>query len=215
MFHKEKFLSEIIRIQAFSINTQRPFSYASGLYGPIYCDNRLLLSYPELRSMVISGFMELIELRPKKFQSFVGMATAGIPHAAILADRYQLPMGYVRSKKKDHGTRGQLEGNLQSGDTVVLVEDLINQGSSIRQGILALKDNGVHIQYVLSIVNYEMEEAKKISQEFGIEFVSLIFWSDFIEYLEKVQNADIHSLLLWKNDPREWSLNFVRQSENS
>lgn len=185
-----------------------PFVYASGLKGPLYCDNRLIMSDLMARSLVTKGFFELIKKQELAPDLLVAMATAGIAPTAFLAHKMQLPMLYVRSKAKAHGTSQLIEGRYQKGQKVILIDDLVNQASSISKGAQVLRDAGLELMMCLSIVDYQMPQARKNLAQFGeVSLCSLVGFTDIVDYL-KEQNFDseqIDALKKWHLDPSSWS----------
>lgn len=150
----------LLQEKAFQINTETPFKWASGKVMPYYCDNRLLLSSAEARSQVIENFLKKINNLPSKPDCIVGVATAGIPWGAIIADKLNISFAYVRSKPKDHGLKKLIEGQLNPGQNVVVIEDLISTGKSSIEAANVLRDFGVNVLTILSIFSYELPEAE-------------------------------------------------------
>lgn len=163
----------LLKLKTFQINTNQPFTWASGKKMPYYCDNRLLLSFPEARNLVLKGFMQKMAGLSAPPDAIVGVATAGIPWGVLLADRMNLPFAYVRTKQKEHGLRKMIEGNLDKGQKVIVIEDLISTGKSSLEVCSILENEGIEIIKVLSIFNYELEESKKAFEEAIIEIESL------------------------------------------
>lgn len=150
-----------------------PFTWASGIKSPIYCDNRVLLAYPALRTAVEDGLAELIKREYPEAETLMGTATAGIPHAAYVSERLNLPMGYVRGANKDHGKGNRIEGRLVSGDKVVVVEDLISTGGSCIEAVNALKEAGAVVLGVVSIFTYNIKRGFDNFNAAGTEYKAL------------------------------------------
>lgn len=171
----------LLKLNAVSLKTDKPFTWASGIKSPIYCDNRLILSYPEERKIVEDALANEIKRNFPKAQSLMGTATAGIPHAAIVADILNLPMGFVRSKAKDHGRENRVEGKIFDRMKVVVVEDLISTGGSSLEVAEHLKECGVDVIGLISIFTYGMDKAKKAIKDSGIKTISLTDYNELIE----------------------------------
>ncbi|MFR5061926.1 MAG: orotate phosphoribosyltransferase [Christensenellales bacterium] len=146
----------LLKIRAVYLRPQEPFTWASGIKSPIYCDNRIVLSYPEAREVIEDGLTELIKREYPGAEAVFGTATAGIAHAALVADRMKLPTGYVRGENKSHGRQNKIEGRLAEGQKVVLVEDLISTGGSCLEAVKALREAGAEVMGVASIFTYNI-----------------------------------------------------------
>ena len=197
----------LLQIKAIKLSPQSPFTWASGLKSPIYCDNRTLLSYPLIRDMVIEGLVE----KSKLFQPFdlvAGVATAGIPHGALLANRLKLPFVYVRAKAKEHGRQNLIEGELKSGQRVLVIEDLISTGGSSLQAVDALRSEGCVVVGVLAIFSYEFDGAKASFNQAECRLETLSDYSTMTQVAVEsayVSPADQETLKLWRQDPKQWS----------
>ncbi|MCL6574389.1 MAG: orotate phosphoribosyltransferase, partial [Bacillus sp. (in: Bacteria)] len=188
-----------------------PFTWASGWKSPIYCDNRLTLSYPLVRREIATGLQKLILEHFPALEVVAGTATAGIPHAAWVSDLLDLPMCYVRSKPKGHGKGNQIEGKVEQGQKVVVVEDLISTGGSVITAVKALREAGCDVLGVVSIFTYGLEKGKQLLQQEGIKSFSLTDFTTLIEVAISngdISEADQRSLLSWRNDSSEWSKQF-------
>ena len=203
---------KLLQIKAIIINPQNPFTWASGLRSPIYCDNRVTLSYPEIRSFIKQAFVEKIrQFAP--FNAVVGVATAGIPHGALLADRLGLPFAYVRSKAKEHGRQNQLEGRIDENARVVLIEDLISTGGSSIKAAQALQDLGYEVAGILSIFDYKLDISKTNFKKAKIEYDSLSHFPKLLEVsLENqyIKEEDYKFLRSWNSNPEKWSDEFIK-----
>ncbi|NHC39581.1 orotate phosphoribosyltransferase [Bacillus sp. MM2020_1] len=205
---KKLIAEKLLEINAVALRPQEPFTWTSGLRSPIYCDNRLTLSFPAVRREIAAGLQKLILENFSEAEVIAGTATAGIPHAAWVSELMDLPMCYVRSKAKGHGKGNQIEGKVESGQKVVVVEDLISTGGSVITAVQALREAGCEVLGVVSIFTYGLEKGRELLQENGIKSISLTDFATLIEVaIEKgyVSEADQESLLLWSKNPAEWS----------
>ncbi|MDF1506647.1 orotate phosphoribosyltransferase [Robertmurraya sp. DFI.2.37] len=204
----KKIIAErLLEIEAVALKPDEPFTWSSGLKSPIYCDNRLTLSYPHIRKEIVNGLKDLIVEKFPDAELIAGTATAGIPHAAWVSDLLDLPMCYVRSKAKGHGKGKQIEGKALKGQKVVVVEDLISTGGSVITAVTALREAGCDVLGVVSIFTYELERGRKKLVEAGVNVYSLSNFSSLIEVAEAkghIQEKDLTSLAEWKKDPSEW-----------
>lgn len=199
----------LIEADCIKLSPREPFTYASGLKGPIYCDNRLLLSDPDRREWIIKAFGDLLDeaCPERKPDALVGVATAGIPHAAFLSWEERLPLLYVRSSKKAHGLGRQVEGWREGLTDVVLVEDLVNQGGSLAEAVEGTLSAGLRVQACLSIVDYQMPAAREKLEGLGVKLFALTHFSDLVEYGEKsglLDAGDARLLHAWHQDPQNW-----------
>lgn len=197
----------LLQIKAIKLSPQNPFTWASGLKSPIYCDNRTLLSYPHIRDMVVEGLVEKSKLFPA-FDLVAGVATAGIPHGALLADRLRLPFVYVRAKAKEHGRQNLIEGELKTGQRVLVVEDLISTGGSSLQAVEALRTEGCTVVGVVAIFSYEFDAAKIAFQKAACPLETLSNYSIMTQVAIEsayVSPTDQETLKLWRHDPKQWS----------
>lgn len=163
----------LLKASAVQFSTDPMFTWASGIQSPIYCDNRLLMGYPELRERVAHELAQLIKERFPEADVVAGTATAGIPHAAWVSTLLNCPMVYVRSKAKEHGRGNQIEGRLDRGDRVVVIEDLISTGGSSLTAVEALRQEGMKVLGVVSIFTYELPKAQQAFESIGIPYFSL------------------------------------------
>lgn len=208
---KMNIAKELIQRGCVKLSPERPYTYASGLKGPIYCDNRLVLSQVEFREKIIQGFLDTIKSESLNCDLIGGIATAGIPHAAFIADRLKWPMIYVRPKRKEHGNGNQVEGEYLPNQSVILVEDLVNQGSSLAEAMNGLKMAKLNSLHCLCIVDYQMNEALKKLKELGLILHSLTDFHHLLEAafeLKFIDNNGKKLLMDWHGDPKEWSKQF-------
>ncbi|MGD6793652.1 orotate phosphoribosyltransferase [Metabacillus indicus] len=200
---------QLLTIEAVFLSPNDPFTWSSGLKSPIYCDNRLTLSYPEVRKNIAEGLSALIREHYPQAEMIAGTATAGIPHAAWVSDLLNLPMSYVRSKPKGHGKGNQIEGKIREGQKVVVVEDLISTGGSVITAVKALREAGCEVIGAVSIFTYELQKGTDMLEEEGIHTVSLTDYSSLIETALKkgsIQKEDLAKLKKWRENPssEEW-----------
>lgn len=199
--------THLLRIGAVSLEPNEPFTWSSGLKSPIYCDNRLTLAYPNVRSAIADGLVELIRAHFSNVEAIAGTATAGIPHAAWVSERMNLPMCYVRSQAKAHGKGKQIEGKAEPGQRVVVIEDLISTGGSSLNAVRALKEAGCEVLGVAAIFTYGLEKAKQAFAENKVEVHTLTDYDTLIEIavgLGVVTEQDLVTLRKWRESPEEW-----------
>lgn len=196
----------LLEIKAVKLSPQQPFTWASGLLSPIYCDNRVALSHPVVRSFLKKCLAE----KSRGFGTFdvvAGVATAGIPHGALLADVLEKPFVYVRSSAKDHGRRNQIEGELKAGQRVLVVEDLISTGGSCLLAVDALREAGADVVGVLAIFQYGFSKADIAFTEKGVSFQTLTNYDALVEEAARtgyVSESDLNTLKKWRENPDAW-----------
>lgn len=204
----EKQVAEkLLQIQAVKLSPAKPFTWASGWKSPIYCDNRTVLSYPYVRDYIKSELSNIVFEGFPDAAVIAGVATAGIPHGALVADQLKLPFIYVRSKPKEHGMGNQIEGVLQPGQPVVVIEDLISTGKSSLEAVQAIRAAGGEVIGMVSIFNYGFDIAVKAFEAAGVTFKSLSNYSALIELaVEKglVSAAEQETLQAWRSAPDVW-----------
>ncbi|MEH7274179.1 orotate phosphoribosyltransferase [Neobacillus vireti] len=208
---KKIIAEKLLSIHAVALKPNEPFTWTSGLRSPIYCDNRLTLSYPEVRREIAIGLEALIKENYPEAEIIAGTATAGIPHAAWVSELLNLPMCYVRSKAKGHGKGNQIEGKVEKGQKVVVVEDLISTGGSVITAVQALREAGCEVLGVVSIFTYGLEKGKEAFIQEEIISESLTDFPTLVEVaIEKgyISQDDQESLLSWSKAPAEWSKQF-------
>jgi orotate phosphoribosyltransferase len=204
---KKQIAGHLLDINAVFLQPNHPFTWSSGIKSPIYCDNRLTLSYPEVRKEIAKGLSALIETHYPETEVIAGTATAGIPHAAWVSDVLDLPMCYVRSKAKEHGKGNQIEGKVSKGQKVVVVEDLISTGGSAITAVNALKAEGCEVLGIVAIFSYGLDSGKEKLQEANVKAVSLSDYSTLLQVaLEKevITANDVKKLESWRQDPINW-----------
>lgn len=193
------------------LKPEDPFTYASGLRGPIYCDNRQILSHVAGREVIVEAFIEAIKTKELRFDAVAGLATGGIPHAAFIADRLKVPMLYVRSKAKGHGKQSLIEGDIKGLNKILLIEDLINQGSSLDKVIEPIKADGLEVQEVLAVVSYLTPRSTEIAQKNNMLFHSLTDFNYLVDMgieLGMIKADQKQLLMQWHQDPAAWSQEF-------
>jgi len=208
---KQIIAEKLLEINAVALRPQDPFTWTSGLKSPIYCDNRLTLSYPEVRKEIAKGLQNLILENFPGAEVIAGTATAGIPHAAWVSELMDMPMCYVRSKAKGHGKGNQIEGKVEKSQKVVVVEDLISTGGSVITAVQALREEGCEVLGVVSIFTYGLEKGKELLHEAKIKSISLTDYPTLIEVAMAkgdISEVDHASLISWCNNPSEWSKHF-------
>jgi orotate phosphoribosyltransferase len=198
----------LLQIKAIRLNPKNPFTWASGWKSPIYCDNRITLSFPVIRTYIRQQFVEIIKDEFGDIDLIAGIATGGIAHGALVAQDLGLPFAYVRTSKKDHGLSNQIEGVIGSGQSVILIEDLISTGMSSMMAVQAVKDKGANVKGLISIFTYGFDVAGKKFEDAGCKVFSLCNY-DFLlkQALEDnyVQHEDLAVLEAWKSDPEHWN----------
>lgn len=198
----------LLDIKAVFLRPNEPFTWASGIKSPIYCDNRLALSYPEKRTTVVNGFVSLIKEKYPEAEVVMGTATAGIPWAALVGGKMELPMGYVRSSNKSHGKGNKIEGNLPKGAKVVIVEDLISTGGSVKDVVESLREAGAEVLGVVAIFTYLLPASTALFKELDCDFATLSNYDALIDVALKndyIKEADLEKLKAWKQDPNDES----------
>ncbi|MGM0750368.1 MAG: orotate phosphoribosyltransferase [Bacillota bacterium] len=206
---KQEIAKKLLDIEAVFLNPSEPFTWSSGIKSPIYCDNRLTLSYPAVRDEISTGLVEIIKEKFPHVEVIAGTATAGIPHAAWVSEKLNLPMCYVRSKAKAHGKGKQIEGKAAPGQKVVVVEDLISTGGSCITAVNALREAGCDVLGVVAIFTYELEKGKRMFDEQDIEAYALSDYSSLLDAAvqnEIIREDELEQLKLWREDPENWGM---------
>lgn len=201
--------ASLLDIGAVALRPQQPFTWTSGLKSPIYCDNRLTMSHPAIREAIADGFVSLIQEKFPEAEVVAGTATAGIPHAAWVAQKLGLPMIYIRDKAKGHGKENLIEGSVKPGQKVIVIEDLISTGGSSLKAALAVKDAGAAPLGVLAIFSYQLDKATDAFQSADMPLHTLSNYSTLLEVaLEKgaIQEEDMALLRSWRANPAEYGV---------
>lgn len=198
----------LLQIKAIKLQPGKPFTWASGLKSPIYCDNRKTLSYPKIRTFIRQQLVHGIQEHFGNPEVIAGVATAGIPQGVLVAQDLGLPFIYVRPEPKGHGLGNQIEGHFEPGQEVVLVEDLISTGKSSLKAAKALREAGCHVKGMIAIFSYEFDEARENMEKEKVELVTLSGYSTLIQKAVQsgyVNEKDLKSLESWRINPKEWS----------
>ena len=199
---------DLLQIRAVFFRPDDPFTWASGILSPVYCDNRLILTAPGVRTDVESGLAELVSEYYPDAEVLMGTSTAGIAHAAIVGHLLNMPMGYVRSGAKDHGRRNQIEGRLEPGQKVVVVEDLISTAGSVLEVVSVLREAGAEVLGIVSIFTYGMEKGLVRLREAGVRNVSLTNFDTVAQVAADeryIPQADVRRLLQFRDHPENES----------
>lgn len=197
----------LLNIGAVALRPNEPFTWTSGIKSPIYCDNRLTMSYPDIRESIADAFAAIVRERYPDAEVIAGTATAGIPHAAWVAQKLNLPMAYIRDKAKGHGKENQIEGIVKPGQKVVVIEDLISTGGSSLKAALAVKDAGAEPLAVLAIFTYQLGKATNAFAEAGIPLQTLSNYSALIDVAVqtgRIEPQDLDVLQAWRANPAEF-----------
>lgn len=205
---KKLIANDLLKIKAVFFRPQEPFTWASGIKSPVYCDNRLTLTAVDVRSDVENGLATLIKENYPDVEVLMGTSTAGIAHAAITGHILSLPMGYVRSGAKDHGRQNQIEGRLERGQKVVVVEDLISTGGSVIEVVNVLREAGAEVLGIVSIFTYGMQKGLDRLAEANVKNVSLTDFDCIAEVAAEegyIKPEDIKKLIAFRNDPSDES----------
>lgn len=203
---ENKIAQNLLQIKAIKLNPQNPFTWASGMRSPIYCDNRITLSYPDVRDNIKLGLVELAN-RFDKVDMIAGVATAGIAHGALLADALRLPFCYVRSAPKGHGRQNQIEGEIPEHSNIIVVEDLISTGGSSIEVVEILRKEGHNILGVIAVFDYGFEKARENFRKIQCNYFSLSNYNTLIQearvsdYISKEEEAILTS---WNQNPENW-----------
>ncbi|MBC1482335.1 orotate phosphoribosyltransferase [Listeria sp. FSL L7-1485] len=207
MSSEKQVAEQLLEIKAVFLKPNDPFTWASGIKSPIYCDNRLTLGFPKVRQFIAAALAEKIKENFGDVDVIAGTATAGIPHAAWVSDLLDLPMVYVRSKAKEHGKGNQIEGPIAKGQKVVVIEDLISTGGSSLKAVEALEEAGTEVLGIAAIFTYGLDKGKKLLAEADTKLVTLTNYDELIEVaLTKnyVSKEDMQTLKEWKQNPETW-----------
>ena len=203
---EKKIAKELLSINAVFLRPEQPFTWASGIKSPIYCDNRLILTAPRVREQVEAGLAELVKKHFPECEVLMGTSTAGIAHAAIVATILDLPMGYVRSGAKDHGRTNRIEGRLEPGQKVVVIEDLISTGGSCIEVVEALREAGAEVLGVASIFTYGMKRGLERLEAANVKNVSLSDLDTLVEVAAEegyIKPEDKARLIAFRNNPSD------------
>ena len=202
----EEIAKALLQINAIKLSPQNPFIWASGIKSPIYCDNRLVLSYPKIRNLIIRGFVQLSNSLDD-FNKIAGVATAGIAHGALLAHALELPFVYVRSKAKEHGRQNLIEGYADTKDRYLVIEDLFSTGGSAKLAVNALNNGPGKVVAVASIFSYGFDKIGVLENEMNLPFISLTNYDILIREalkLSYISAEHFETLQAWRVHPEKW-----------
>ena len=202
-----KIANYLLQIKAIKLETEKPFQWSSGIYSPIYCDNRIVLSFPKIRKLVCDCFVEIIKKKYTDTQLVAGVATGGIGIGMLIAEKLDLPFVYVRPQAKKHGRKNQIEGLIKKNIKAIVIEDLISTAKSSLNAVDALKKEKVNVIGLISLFSYELEDAKKNISKSGLNYCSLSNFSDLMKialstnYINTKQKEEIFK---WRLNPQKW-----------
>ena len=202
MILERKLAKDLLAIQAVALRPNDYFTWTSGIKSPIYCDNRITMSYPSIRREIAAGMVEVIKEKYPAVEVIAGTATAGIPHAAWVSELLDLPMIYVRDSSKKHGKTNQIEGRVLEGQKVVIIEDLISTGLSSLKVAKALREAGAEVLGVVAIFSYELKKAHEAFSQAEVEYVTLTNYPVLVEEAvasDFIHQDDVEKLLEWRN----------------
>ncbi len=204
---KEDIAGILLDIRAVILQPDKPFTWASGIKAPIYCDNRLLISYPEKRRVIVQAFLDIIKQNQIQFDILGGVATGAIPHAAWIAEKLRAPMVYIRSEKKQHGMQNQVEGKLQEEQKVLVIEDLVSTGGSSINAVNAVREAGGIVEHCIAIFTYGFPKAAVRFQEENCSLTTLTDFPTLVKVaLQRgyIKAEDEQLLLQFQQDPENW-----------
>lgn len=203
----KKIAEQLLEIKAVALNPSQPFTWASGLKSPIYCDNRLTMSYPKVRKEIANGLAQIIKENYSDVEVIAGTATAGIPHAAWVAEVLDLPMVYIRGKAKDHGKKNQIEGCISPNQKMVVIEDLISTGGSVLEACVAAEQEGADVLGVAAIFTYGLPKGIENFEKAQVPFTTLTNYNELIEVAvskDYINDSEVILLNKWKENPKDW-----------
>tara|TARA_B100000941_G_scaffold289656_1_gene269530 strand:- start:285 stop:923 length:639 start_codon:yes stop_codon:yes gene_type:complete len=204
----EQTINYLTQIKAIKLNTKKPFTWTSGIRSPIYCDNRLLLSYPEIREFIADRMSEIITNKYGQKISITGVATGAIAIGVMIAERLNSPYSYVRPEPKGHGLKNQIEGYIEKGTKLVVIEDLISTGKSSLNAIKALRNKNLNVVGILSVFSYNFDFANERFKKENISINSLADYNTLVEMIlaeGSISYAESNRLIEWRKDPQSWS----------
>lgn len=200
--------SLLLECEAVKLSPENPFTWASGWKSPIYCDNRVTLAFPDIRETITVELVKLIETEFEGVDCIAGVATAGIPQAVLVANALELPCSYVRSSPKEHGMGNQIEGKVEKGWKVVVIEDLISTGGSSVKAVKALIDAGADVLATISTFSYGFPQAQEAFDAIGVPYISLSDYDHLLDVAldEKIiEEGMLNTLSSWRQDPANWN----------
>ncbi len=197
----------LLELNAITLSPKKPFKYASGILSPVYTDCRVLMAYPKQRIEIRDFYIEAIQQSGVSFDVVAGTATAGIPHAAWIADKLNLPMVYVRGKAKDHGKENLMEGIIKKGQKVIVIEDLISTGESAINSVNVIRATGGEIADVFSIITYGFKQAEDNFKSNNLKLISLTTFQEVVKQAQElsyIKRQDLQTILNWASNPISW-----------
>lgn len=203
----QRIAGHLLNVEAVSLRPDAPFTWASGILSPIYCDNRITLSYPEVRRDIAAELAKTIRESYPEVEVIAGTATAGIPQACWVAEIMNLPMVYIRTKAKDHGKENQIEGRITAGQKMVVIDDLISTGGSVLDACEAARREGADVLGVAAIFTYQLPKGIANFEEHRLKLVTLSDYTTLIQVAQDqgyIQKEHLDVLLEWKKDPQNW-----------
>jgi len=203
----EKIAEHLLQIKAIKLQPAQPFTWASGWKSPIYCDNRISLSHPKVRTYIRQALVKTIEEKFGRPDVIAGVATAAIAQGALVAEAMGLPFVYIRSSPKDHGRENLIEGELKEGQSAVVIEDLVSTGGSSLKAVKALRDAGCKVTGMVSVFTYSFSIAEENFRKENCPIISLCNYETLIEKAVEsnfITNADLHTLRAWREHPETW-----------
>lgn len=197
----------LLQIKAIKLDNKNPFTWSSGIKSPIYCDNRKILSYPKIRTYIRQEFTKLIREEFGELDLIAGVATGAIAHGVLVAQELGLPFAYVRESKKEHGMTNQIEGVVESGQSVVVIEDLVSTGKSSLAAVKALREAGCNVKGMVAIFTYGLESAARNFKDENCMLYTLTDYNHLIKYaldMKYIKESDKLSLVSWRENPEGW-----------
>lgn len=198
---------KLLQIKAIKLSPQNPFTWASGIKSPIYCDNRISLSFPEARDIVKKGLANLVNTEFSNIDAIAGVATAGIAHGALLADKLSLPFAYVRAEAKSHGRKNKIEGDLSSYKNILVVEDLISTGGSSLQVIDILREEGLNVAGLIAIFDYNFSDTPQNFESKNVIYKTITNYDKLLSVAVNtnyINKEEAETLSSWRLDPSGW-----------
>ena len=198
----------LLQIKAIKLSPAKPFTWASGLKSPIYCDNRITLSYPKIRTHIRQQFVQTILEKYDKPDIIVGVATGGIAQGALIAQELGLPFAYVRSDKKSHGLHNEVEGIVEKGQSAVVIEDLVSTGGSSLKAVDAMRQRGLEVKGMMAIFTYGLQQSEENFKTAKCELTTLTDYESLIRKASEenyITEKDLQSLIQWRLNPEAWS----------
>ncbi|KGX85713.1 orotate phosphoribosyltransferase [Pontibacillus marinus BH030004 = DSM 16465] len=211
MRREQQIAKALYDIHALQLSPKKPFQWSSGILSPVYCDNRLVMSYVDVRKTVTRELSNKIKEDFPEVEVIAGCATAGIPHAAFVAEQLNLPMVYVRDKAKSHGKQNRIEGHIEEGQKAVVIEDLISTGKSSIQAAKSLQDEGVNVLGVSAIFTYGLKKAEEAFKQESLPYTALTNFAELLTYMSDHGHLDLKEkerLMQWSEDPNAFSLTY-------